>query len=56
MNEITHRYIVSKQLLEELEKYIEEKREIGEITNIDQVLARFRYLKLRYNFGLSKLR
>lgn len=51
MNRITHKYTISLQLLDSIEKYVESKPGI----TIDELKKYFRRQKLFCRFGLSKL-
>lgn len=50
MNRITHRYYVSLHLLEDIERFVNEKN-----PTIDELKCYFRRAKLRYRTGLVKL-
>lgn len=50
MRRIVHKYYVSLQLLEDIEKYVTTKN-----PTMDELLLYFRRIKLRYRHGLAKL-
>lgn len=50
MTKIEHRYIVCKQLLEDIEKFIKEKK-----PTMDELKAEIHRSRLRYQCGLAHL-
>lgn len=50
MNKVTHKYIVNIRLLEEIERFVQDKN-----PTVDELKAEFRRLKIFYRHGLSEL-